>query len=537
MTYSATILAESSLVSYFRLGETVGASSVADTKSGGAGAVSGSSVTLGQAGLIPSDPTNTAVTLSGTGTITGDATVELATRFDRSNAFSVECWVVPNVGRGSGAQTQVIWDKRTATSANQGYILFCAWNAGLGKTVVQFQVNHDIGASNAVAGHTTDIDLANGSTYHIVFTYDGSSSIGGCKVWVNATSRAIATDINGLTLAANSTQVPALGSVVGAALEWLGTLDELAIYNAVLVQGQIENHYLYASGLTSRPLTNYGQRPTRLTLRTRWANGLALCVVPNDLSLSPFDLTQTYSAPATAGSMTKVITEWGPAWHFGGSNSTWIDMGIPGNATLTGHNELTVSVLARSNTKRNVNANSSGVRNLLSQGFSTNSFTLRYFTADFSSPNLIGFIVGGSNECAAAAPFSMLDWTLFTGRFQSHNGAGDLTLFYNAQRVATAANGLSSIPTPSGVGVQSDVYLGGDFVPAENGRTWSGDIAAAYIWTRGLADAEIAALAQDPLAPIRPRSRGPSVLAAVLQSQRRIPWQLFAPVVCGHGVG
>ena len=82
-----------------------------------------------------------------------------------------------------------------------------AWNSGSSQTRIQFQLNNNIsGGANSLAMETTSIDMANGTIYHVVFTYDGSSTPGGCKVWVNGVSQTLATDFNTLSSSIQTTQ-------------------------------------------------------------------------------------------------------------------------------------------------------------------------------------------------------------------------------------------------------------------------------------------------------------------------------------------
>jgi hypothetical protein len=234
-------------VAYFRLGETVGSTTVTDSKAGDTAASTGSSTTLGVTGILASDATATGASFAGTGVFTGSAGLQTALNFERTNAFSIEAWVKPSVGRGSGVQTQVILDHRSSGSSNQGYILFMAWNSGSSQTRIQFQLNNNIsGGANSLAMETTSIDMANGTVYHVVFTYDGSSTPAGCKVYVNGVSQTLATDFNTLSASIQTSQVPLIGNVTGGgSLPWQGTLQELAVYNAALTAQQVWTHWGY----------------------------------------------------------------------------------------------------------------------------------------------------------------------------------------------------------------------------------------------------------------------------------------------------
>ena len=178
MSYPSLILAEPSLLAYFRLNETVGSGTVTDSSPNAYTGSTNAGTTLGGASIVPS-LADTTVTFSSTAVITGSTGLNSALNFDRTNPFSLECWVKPNVGRGSGAQTQLIFDHRIVTNS-QGYVLYLAWNPTFNKTTVNFQLNNNV-STNAIIGNTTTTDLANGNVYHIVLTYDGSLHRGRSK--------------------------------------------------------------------------------------------------------------------------------------------------------------------------------------------------------------------------------------------------------------------------------------------------------------------------------------------------------------------
>jgi hypothetical protein len=244
--------------------------------------------------------------------------------------------------------------------------------------------------------------------------------------------------------------------------------------------------------------------PGRFAVQPLWYKGLIAAIVPDDMAATVKDYSVTNAPAVVSGSgVTKGRCEWGPCWNWNGAVQTGLRTGAsPG----IGATELTVSALVRCTSNRNTNTGSAGIRNLVSLSANTTAFILRYFTEDYSSnPGLIGFIVGSSNECFTNEPPSMLqDWHLFTGRFQGAGGTGNLALFYGGVKVATGTNGLSSVPDPGGSTPFSDLWIGSTATINEDGRTWSGDVAAVYVWSRMLSDQEVQLLADDPLAPVRP---------------------------------
>ena len=247
MSYPSVILAEPSLLAYFRLNQSVGAGTVTDSSPNAYTASTNAGTTLGGSSIVPS-LADTTVTFSSTAVITGSTGLNSALNFDRTNPFSLECWVKPNVGRGSGAQTQIILDHRVLTNS-QGYVLYLSWNSSVSKTTVNFILSNNV-STNAIIGNTTTTDLANGNVYHIVLTYDGSSTGAGVNVYVNGILVTFTVTTNNLSATtANAASVGIGNQVAAATLGFQGSLSEVSVYNAVLTQAQVAQHYYAGLGL------------------------------------------------------------------------------------------------------------------------------------------------------------------------------------------------------------------------------------------------------------------------------------------------
>lgn len=206
------------LEAYFRLGESSG-TALTDETGNHTNISYVNSPTLGVDKLMNDNDTDTAVTFSGT-----------------SHAYGSE-GVWPSSGSYSFA---FLMNRTDNTNPNNGIISNhrAAWGANVslqynGSGKIEF--TH--GGSNVFTGATT---LTDGTTYHIVLTYDGTTY----ELFVNGVS-----DGSGTGTGAHSEPRFYIGTYSNAAGEdFQGTIDELALFSKQLSQTEITNLY-NASGL------------------------------------------------------------------------------------------------------------------------------------------------------------------------------------------------------------------------------------------------------------------------------------------------
>jgi len=221
--YSDTVLAESSLLSYWKLDETSG-TSAADSKGTNTGTYQGS-VTLNQS------PTNTfiggrSITLPGSSSayVLAKTAALLATL---TNA-SVEAWFKTTVASGTGtaiyceraASGNAIW-KLEVTSA--GVIKFTHRNT-----------------ANTLDQPTAGTGYNNGAWHHVVITKAGTS----IKFYVDGVQvGSTATLAGNDTLTDSGMETWIGGDKADSTQAWNGGLDEVAIYNTTLSSSAILAHY------------------------------------------------------------------------------------------------------------------------------------------------------------------------------------------------------------------------------------------------------------------------------------------------------
>jgi hypothetical protein len=221
--YSDLILAHSGLVGYWRLGE--GSAAEGGANDAGPNNLDGgypaSGITYSVAGAIANDA-NTA--------ITADGSSEPVTVLD-DNLLDF----------GDGPLSYELWVKRSATQgATQGLV-----SKGGGAGLLRFLVNNTIGFSKqGTAGEIVSSSSAITDTttwHHVVVTKNGSSSalyVDGVDAGVAGTNQTLTDTTVGLRI-----------GHVATAQRFPGSLDEVAVYSAVLTAAEVLEHYEVGSGV------------------------------------------------------------------------------------------------------------------------------------------------------------------------------------------------------------------------------------------------------------------------------------------------
>ncbi|MDQ3155451.1 MAG: LamG domain-containing protein [Actinomycetota bacterium] len=221
--YNETIVAETSLVNYYRLGEASG-TSIVDSEGTNTGTYFGGP-TLAQAGAIAG---NTAAQFDGVNDY-GSVARQV------SGNFSLEFWFKSTQGIGT--------DPR--------------WSQGAGLVDSNITgTNNDFGVSLRsdgviVAGigggifGDTDVSISSGAGYndgqwhHVVFTRVALSSV--ATLYVDGSTLVSASTGNIFALTGQS--VITFGRLASGTNFYQGSLDEIAIYNAALTPAQVTAHY------------------------------------------------------------------------------------------------------------------------------------------------------------------------------------------------------------------------------------------------------------------------------------------------------
>jgi hypothetical protein len=227
--YAAVVAADSPLA-YYRLGEASGSTMVDTSGNGRTGTYSG--VTLGASGLLVGD-SDTAVSCSSTTSSTTYASVTGASWMAPTN-LTVEAWIETTDTAQPSKSILTRWDQVTTSN--------CEFGLDLGSTTS--------GAGRVFVNTSSGVYIAQGSTalndgtaHHLVGVFDGSNLI----LYVDGT--AVATTATAGTLNAPSTTLLVISGIcagpttVNSNYGFVGTVDEVALYDTALSSTRVAAHY------------------------------------------------------------------------------------------------------------------------------------------------------------------------------------------------------------------------------------------------------------------------------------------------------
>jgi hypothetical protein len=158
--------------------------------------------------------------------------------FQRTDPFSISLWFK----RTNAAKWGCLFGKIEGSPNYIGYYLTVRNTNVWGVTM--------IGSS----GTTNRLEFTGGSLattgvwYHLVFTYDGSSTVAGCQIYQNSTGQTKSTIANILSSSITNSVNAFVGYKSGVGDPLDGRIDELSIYNRSLSQDDVNNIYNAGSG-------------------------------------------------------------------------------------------------------------------------------------------------------------------------------------------------------------------------------------------------------------------------------------------------
>lgn len=222
-TYSASVLADGP-TAYWKLNETSG-SLLTDVAGGHQGSYNLNRVErgiTGPRGIAPDGATRVKLTTAGI-----SASVPYTPNLNPAGAFSVECWVKPDLSGNTG---KAVLSSQNRNTGRAGYVIYQGnsgncWDAQLGSG----------GSFVALGGRT---GIVAGRWDHLVLTYNGSET---ASLYVNGTLERSTTFVLPFR---NNLSVPLeIGSRSGGELPFAGAIDEVAFYNYELNAEQVERHF------------------------------------------------------------------------------------------------------------------------------------------------------------------------------------------------------------------------------------------------------------------------------------------------------
>jgi hypothetical protein len=142
-----------------------------------------------------------------------------------------------NIRTASTTLTQPIFSKYTGSNNNTSEYLFFTRGVTGGRLAILL-FNKIIGGG--FIGVETTTSVANGLVNNVIVTYDGSGTVAGIQMFINGVLQSLNNISSGAYVGmGNTTVTPIIGNRSGNT-PFVGTIDELYIFNVVLNPAQID---------------------------------------------------------------------------------------------------------------------------------------------------------------------------------------------------------------------------------------------------------------------------------------------------------
>ncbi len=166
---------------------------------------------------------------------------------DNLSSFSVSGWIFPHTS-GEGAKGRII-EKADADTPTNGWTLSTGGAAGSYR--IEFEVDYDGTNLKRSSGNNS---ITPNAWQHIVFTWDGSSSASGAKIYINGVEASYGTTQNAIgSRVSDAVQSLKIGNSLATTRTFDGIIDELRIYNRVLTASEIQELFLDVGGTIPGP--------------------------------------------------------------------------------------------------------------------------------------------------------------------------------------------------------------------------------------------------------------------------------------------
>jgi hypothetical protein len=428
---------------YWRLGEPAGTATAYDSSANNNQGAYRGDLTMAQPGALDGD-TNTSASFNQGDTNYDDDVKIPDAAIQRPSQLSVEAWLKPASGN---ARSGAVF-KSTDQSWTDGWGLYYRNNG-----TINFFVN------NSTTG-AVSTPVTYNAWVHIVATYDGAT----IKLYKNgllAASLAYSTPIS------HATQPLRIGSAQGnggATYNWIGNIDEVAIYPAALSQTRIQAHY---SRGRSYQNTILDSSPASF-----WRLGEASGTSAAD---SKGSNTGTYAGSPTLGQAGALA---GDSDSSVGFNSTSQNLSVPDSASLR-PSSITVEAWIKPDSATIADFDSPLMKT------SNDNWTDGYGFYYRSSGTLIGFFVNSWGGGGTTAAIALDQWTHVVG---TYDGA-TVSLYLNGALAASRSFG-SGIPQSTNA-----LYIGsgttGSGAAGPAGYYWGGGVDDVAVYSRALTATEV----------------------------------------------
>jgi hypothetical protein len=169
------------------------------------------------------------------------AAVSYSALYDFSNVqpFSASAW--GTVG-GAGLEGGLFGNVNDTNGTYQGWDVFYDNSSGR----LYFEIFNNI-SNNFNQVYIAASALGIGTIFHAVFTYDGSGSASGMKVYVNGVAQTVTVASNTLTATSTNGTIPfCIGGRYSTGTVWQGVIADVRLYNSALTQASVTS--LYSAG-------------------------------------------------------------------------------------------------------------------------------------------------------------------------------------------------------------------------------------------------------------------------------------------------
>lgn len=286
--YSDLILAESSLIAYWRLGDSSG--NAIDDKGSLDLTVIGA--TYSSTGIPSEYGTNTSVSFDG---VNDRADRAFTATLNPSGSYSVECWILCTGGQGTARRPIA---SSIEVASQKGYSFFIN---------NQNYINFIVGRAGSMEGDANSSLLVLNKWTHLVGVFDSTSGqTGTTKFYVDGV---LVRTSGSITHIVNDTYSFAIGVLDELDSQWFpGKVDEVAIYGSALSAGTVLSHYnaghgaiivagqAYRESSTTQYQASPVLRDSGSALYAVWQEGLKVRVFKADSRAAPTAFTEQDSA-------------------------------------------------------------------------------------------------------------------------------------------------------------------------------------------------------------------------------------------------
>lgn len=156
--------------------------------------------------------------------------------FERTDSFSLEFWF-----NTTTSSAQMILSKQLNAGTYRG------WNVFIESGLITAALISDNASSNRLQKKTNST-FNDGSWHHCVVTYDGSSTLAGLLIYMDGSLAASTNVTDNLSATISHATNAQISGRAGANVVFVGTVDEVVIYNFTLTSGNVTSRYNSGTG-------------------------------------------------------------------------------------------------------------------------------------------------------------------------------------------------------------------------------------------------------------------------------------------------